>query len=125
MNRENIQKVRDHIAGLPAANFDMGDYGRSEPCGTVACIAGWVDIVVGAHAEPTGISSNARDLLDLNSSQAFDLFWAKDHTRLDEFDNPVSRWEATPAQAVQVLDHLLATGEVDWSIIDTDPQKVG
>lgn len=51
MNRKRVQTLRDVIAGIPAKRFDLdfvfkGDEtgtqrGAPNPCGAIACIAGW------------------------------------------------------------------------------------
>lgn len=39
MNRERLTILRDHIATIPAKQFDMADW----DCGTAACIGGWCE----------------------------------------------------------------------------------
>lgn len=117
MNRENITKVRDVIAALPAERFDMSDwlndypnetFGRAlKDCGTAACIGGWAVGVLKPRTRASSweIPSIARRILGLSLDQADKLF------------QPVpcdDRHLLTPAQAVRVLDILLETGEVDW-----------
>lgn len=107
MNRENIQKVRDHIASLPPERLDMYNWFREAECGTVCCIGGWTNLVLGPDEPRERWSvSKARGRLDISYTQADELF----------FGAGVSS-AVGPAQAVAVLDHLLETGEVDWSII--------
>lgn len=134
MNRENIQKVRDHIAALDAGRFNMTDYfvlpadeGRDRytdaarrqygsnaaalegSCGTAACIAGHaLALLLPEQPIPDKPKEVAADLFDIGDDEANELFVPDARTN--------SR--TTPAQAVRVLDHLLETGLVDWSIID-------
>jgi hypothetical protein len=141
MNRENIQKVRDYLSNLPDGRFAIGtwffvpgtgfshtlhDRGFTNAtalegsCGTVACIAGHTL----ACLEPDGtipamVSPKAAELLGLSTDEAFALFEGYDVANLDDPD------EITTADAVRVLDHLLETGEVDWSIIDTPSSSRG
>jgi hypothetical protein len=125
MNVENIKKVRDVIANLPPERFNMAALfvvdGKAvmperkspvklvESCGTAACIAGWT---LATFRQPKHSDAfEAGNLLDLNYMQRDDLF------------TPVGydEGEYTHAQAVAVLDHLIATGEVDWSVAEQVP----
>jgi len=123
MNRENIKKVRDVIAALPAARFAMDEWSWNQVtfrrataremlhgCGTVGCIAGWAT----ALADPSGewridgdAAAVAEEWLELDSENADALFTPRT-IRADDWTN------ITRAHAVRVLDHLLETGEVDW-----------
>lgn len=121
-HRENIQRVRDLIAGLPPERFDMRalwsaagevapDYGKTpaalvKGCGTAACIAGWTLALLKPRTK--GLDSNdAGNLLGLNEEEADLLFMPPGF--MDE-----ARF--TQAMAVRTLDHLLATGEVAWKL---------
>jgi len=109
MNRENIQKVRDVIAALPPAQFDMRELGTKNECGTVACIAGWACEVLGTgNDRDYGTTSVATEMFGITQGQAHELFW------LGSAEPGSKLWLAGPDHAVRVLDHLLATGEVDW-----------
>lgn len=126
MNRENIKIVRDHIASLPPERFDMrftfGDSGRVNerwyehsvtahellhPCGTAACIAGWALAVLTPDSKKRLSSDDAANLFGIDHHAGDTLFMP------DGFSDP-GRY--TQPQAVAVLDHLLATGKVDWSV---------
>lgn len=107
MNVENIKRVRDHIAALPADQFNMRRF--TSECGTAHCIAGWAGVLFGTPGEFHG-SSFGREALGLDEETALDLFYCGDGAEGDE------AWNSTPQQAVRVLDHLIATGEVDWSV---------
>lgn len=119
MNRENITKVRDVIAALPAHKFDMRWLARWEKrspelqpanrsivhaCGTVACIAGWTNAIFGDPKDYEDDASTAGQRLGLKWGQGGDLFCPEGF----------SQGNYTQAQAVRVLDILLETGEVDW-----------
>ncbi len=130
MNVENIKRVRDHIAALPPERFDMSRFASTSAtrgrgalerpyvnrqrllnsCGTCACVAGWSIALLGPPRSKLDDDGLAAELLGLDMDQAVHLFfgWAP--------GNPAI--ETTPEQAVRVLDHLLATGEVDWSVAD-------
>lgn len=123
MNRENIQKVRDAIAVLPPERFSMEKWACRpaetglrwyvqnatdllHDCGTCGCIGGWTNAILSG---PEGVRGDSNDaataggLLGLSPSVARSLFY------------PYQEWsDISRDDAVRVLDHLLATGEVDW-----------
>jgi hypothetical protein len=108
MNRENIKKVRDHIAGLPPEQFAMDAW----TCGTCACIGGWTARLFLPPDELWSLSG-VRRALGITSEDAERLFfWGG--------AGPTTvKWSDTTAgQAVRVLDHLMETGRVEWSILD-------
>jgi hypothetical protein len=105
VNRENIQKVRDHIARLPPERFNMAYPCTPHGCDSAACIGGWTNFVVGGMGKGM---FNAQRALDLPSPELF----------YPTYEGDTNPYDATCAQAVRVLDRLLETGEVDWSIID-------
>lgn len=115
MNRENIQKVRDHIASLPPAKFDMGSLGSDE-CGSPACIAGWTPRALGVP-RPRGVGpmAHARRLLGLTEDQADELFMPSEVPFGDVYD-------ATPAQGAKALDILLERSAVDWKAALSDEE---
>lgn len=119
MNRENIKKVRDVIASLPRGRFNMGDWVSNldltpkqlaHTCGTAACIAGWTLAVKSPGSRKRywdsvdNIEEVAGRYLGLSLDEAKRLF----------IPPGLSIWKYTQPHAVRVLDHLLATGEVDW-----------
>lgn len=125
---DNIRIVRDLILERPE-QFDMevlvfsGDpdgstvAGLEHPCGTVACIAGWAAFASGYRGgENREIEQRAADFLGLEmtrlsifmiSGPAADLFYPSGET--------TDAYLATAEQAAKVLDHLIETGEIDWS----------
>lgn len=129
MNRENIQKVRDHIAAIPASRFNMGSYfdgptteartyrGMAEgACGSCACIAGHALALLVPNGRSGDYVMRARRLLGLNNREALRLFEpeSQDYWFMGE---ELRHESVTRDEAVRVLDHLLETGKVDWSII--------
>lgn len=128
VTKTNLRRVRDFIAGLPANKFLMCTFGAfagddwraassqevKHGCGTAACIAGWANALLSTDDIPNlgeRPFESACALLGLQRDDGEMLFWPWNLS--DDFD-----WvseEATPAQAVRVLDHLIETGEVDWS----------
>lgn len=114
MNRENIKRVRDHIAGLPPEQVNMGTFLREKSCGTVACIAGWAQ-------QLSGVRDTQRchfDWLGLTDKH-YGLYvpegWFSDAGLTDE------KRRYPKSRVVAVLDHLLETGEVDWSVTEREP----
>jgi hypothetical protein len=111
--RGRMLQLRDFLAGLDEARFDMrrwrADAADLAPwsqgeCGTVACIGGWAEILFGGEDD----MGKAGALLGLSVLESVRLF-----APYGIFE----RWgEITTAQAVQVLDHYLATGEIDWTV---------
>lgn len=107
---QNLLRLRAIIASNPA---EMFDYQESLPdewlsvdpsldCGTPMCILGWARAMLGT------IDTHAvSEALGLSDFQAKILF-------LNGF---VIRPQPTAPQALAVLDHLIATGEVDWSVV--------
>jgi hypothetical protein len=111
MNRENIKKVRDVIAGLRPQRFDMCQWATADDavhlhrdCGTAACIGGWTNALLSSPAEFMDFDL-AGKRLGITLGQTYKLFMPED------YDVP---GHYTRAHAVRVLDHLLETGEVDW-----------
>jgi hypothetical protein len=140
MNVERLRQVRDHLETLPPQQFNMSDWifhsnlvgydkdGRplkEASCGTSACIAGWACILnpIEAEREHGGqkvqvaivggvweCEERARELLGLDEHTAKALFtphnvFGQGVSDLHEIDLP---W------AIRCLDHLIATGRVDW-----------
>lgn len=137
MNVERIKQLRDRIAALPPNRFNLAFWFSNESrpdfdffigktnkeaaegsCGSCACIAGHA-LAMFAPNEPVtpdpGLA--ARHLLELTFDQASALFEPINSIFWDEpYLIPIQREQVTNQQAVIVLDHLIATGEVDWRI---------
>jgi hypothetical protein len=119
VNRENIKKVRDHIAAVEADRFNMTwwsaiadarDFDHVDPttllhdCGTAGCIGGWTNALFGGDGAVA-----AGETLGITKEQRSQLFFAYGTERqLDE----ITQWHAVAA-----LDHLMETGEVDWDAV--------
>lgn len=123
--KERLMYLRDFLRQLPPDRFDMNrfayagegvDYISAErvrtDCGTTACVAGWCVALFTDDADIDG-SWRARDLLALSDEQSSILFYANAWDPEDE-ERP-TYWGATPQDAANVLEHLIQTGEVDWS----------
>lgn len=127
--RERLMRLRDFLAELPPEKFDMGDYivpgdddesdidiysvpikQAVDVCGTAACIAGWAQVLF----NPTESQDEelARVALGLTEEEGQALFcpWTTEGSSVDRSE------DLTLTQAVRVIDHLLATGDVDWSV---------
>jgi hypothetical protein len=114
--------TRAEIAKLVLTKQDAS--AGAHTCGTVGCIAGYAAVI--ALAED-GVGANqlvsdvAEDWLGLDHTRAKALFTPNCYSELFEATstlvraNYVPEYRAVkPRHAVAVLEHLLATGEVDW-----------
>lgn len=110
MNVENVTKLRDFLASLPAENFDMGEWPADDEaeCGTPACIGGWA----------TRLFGSARRALEIDNDTAEAMFMPKGW---DQPKSPVAK--ARPAHAVALLTRFLKTGKVDWHYALLFPTK--
>ena len=95
-------QLRDVIAVLPPERFDMSSW----HCGTVACIGGTAEILFFGSIGADRSTESVGAVLGLNGDQAYELF----HPDVER-----SWSEITTAEAVRVINHYLATGEIDWS----------
>ncbi len=99
--------ARNHVDFTHAEELAIDRTGHQ--CGTVACIAGWVDIMEdgvedGARSRPMW---RARDILGLSENTARALFMGNSASGR-------SLMEFTDKQAVAVLRNLAKTGKVEW-----------
>lgn len=117
--RERLVFLRDFLRELPPERFDMGDSGDSEDagtgsCGSPACIGGWSRALFGNPGAPWDcIATIGASVLDLRRDVAWALFYPDSEICLAPYR---SAYTAQPAEAANVLDHLIRTGEVDWSV---------
>lgn len=132
--RERLEYLRDFLRGLPAARFNMGNFSETvdgydtdlsayevrHNCGTTACIAGWAEALF-TNSNCISHDGEATRLLGLSHVAASLLFYANAD---NEDDGAETYWDATPQQAANVLDHLIRTGEVDWSKADGSAEGV-
>ena len=122
-NVENIRRVIDAIRtgdGHPEIGFNMRTF-TPEPqydysdrgCGTAMCIGGWAfTLATGRRGTEGDDFEPAVEWLGLDDYRAETLF----------YPNGMEGWNATADHAIAVLEHLIATGEVDWSAL---PPSVG
>ena len=130
LNIERLTILRDHIAALDPSRFNMAVWSQSDldalstatlyqmqhNCGTAACIGGWAETLFVAK-EPTdfigaGSDTLTIEALGITAEQAEELFFP--HYQLSEAGLDASYSQLTQRQAVEVLDHLIETGQVDW-----------
>lgn len=100
LNVDNVVRLRDFIAELPAHQFDMTVWAVSHDCGTVGCIGGWGCQLFSTDAD--GIEK----VLGLTEEEANALFCPPDYSHPGRY---------TQAMAVETLTRLAETGEVSWS----------
>lgn len=134
MNTANILALATHIrAGSPNVKFDMHNYAcalAEHKCQSAACVAGWALHLGAPEAYTAWVAAEfsmewpetvphhsprefAPKFLGLTAAQAEALFLP------DTISINGERWSpynATAEQAARVLDHLAATGQVDWSV---------
>lgn len=117
--RANMLRVRDTIAGLSCKMFDMSESGEVEDaergsCDTAACIGGWARAVLRRRVNSI---YELGPYLGLTEPQARTLFYpgvtGTEATLMSDGESP---YDASPHQAVRVLDHYLATGEINWAV---------
>lgn len=122
MNKERLEIIATWLeAGAPHKHgvdgFSMREYRRSDGCDTVCCIAGAAQQFFAPEAVglPESIHAAAQLLLDLHDTHADRLFMP-----LNDFADfsagPNKPGYVTPMRAAKVIRHLMATGEVDWSV---------
>ncbi len=100
--RERMMKLRDRLANMPPNEFSMTNW-----CGTACCIGGLSEMMFGIQQT----EMMAGRVIGLGDEQSKALFypWKGTTTTYDEAKF------FSPTQAVRVLDHLIETGDVDWS----------
>lgn len=120
--KRRLTLVRDTIKTRPE-HFDMSIY--IHDCGTPGCIAGYaIAVATGTnnlypvldetHKSPEVL---ATDFLGLDYESASELFKPQDEYAYWLADkNFCSDELVTADHAIAVIDNLIATGKVDWSI---------
>ena len=134
MNTELLIQVRDAILAHPEQYnqscwfHESGEHNKNDMrCNTPSCVAGWA-IHLGApdreyvHADV--VKTFARTLLGLTALQGDLLFDGCPVLSVKETDDQSAFFDMTVDSVVApnaektaaVIDHLIATGEVDWSV---------
>jgi hypothetical protein len=111
--RARLIRLRDTIAGLSEGRFSYKEPWPPEealgtngvPCNTPVCVLGWARVMRRTSDTEALTSDAVGAWLGLDAWQSFSLF----------FNAPSPHSAITRAGAVRVLDHLIATGQVDWS----------
>jgi hypothetical protein len=137
-NRFDMRHIAEYIYYDTDDNYPEDGYPKDDDlpilamkhgaCNTSACICGWAIVMLATQEEYINNRKNdggafalAGDLLGLDYDQAEELFSPWDWQHLgggaggSKYPDAYSFRAATPAEAVKVLDHLMATGEVDWN----------
>lgn len=119
--RDRVIRLRNFLATLPPEKFDMWSIGnptdaaKMGTCNTPACIGGWGCALFGIPS-----LFDVADYLGLSDAHQMALFYPSGAGHLNgkprRMANGTHASKATPQQAVQVLDHYLATGEIDWGV---------
>lgn len=123
--RDRMIALRNYIAELPPANFKMSTWyahtfdKAANTCGTCACIGGWAALLFELYHDevsktPCINTEIVGQHLGLSSHNAWALFYPPG--RLNTGSREFDAYQATPAQAVKVLDHYLETGAINWRV---------
>lgn len=100
--RDRMIQLRDFLAELPDEKFDISLW----HCGTAGCIGGWAETLFFGSAYSGHDESEVGEHIGLSVANAERLFYPLGYRY----------GRHTPAQAVAVLDHYLATGEISWAV---------
>jgi hypothetical protein len=150
MNKERLLKLADAIENKtdPKIGFQMENYIttvkaniRERHCETACCIAGFANalfdtskylqfqklqakrrdiIPYGNFGEIASFGKNASNILGLASEDSNMLFYPEDYCILPSGEDFLEYKDITRKDAAKVIRHLVATGKVDWAIIDDD-----
>jgi hypothetical protein len=122
--RDRLIRLRDFLAELPEDRFAMWAVGevdyQTHECLTPACMCGWAQaLFYDGYVTPGQVAAD----LGLTPFQGAILFrlicspGLESMSVLDpRFDKDSWAIRASRDEAVQVLDHLLSTGCVDWGV---------
>lgn len=103
--RERMAYLRDFLRALPerSPHYSYDSWHRTEVCGTACCIGGWAATFFLDAGRLYSIKEAAED------------FGVPERLSDDLFFNGEGM-SSTAHKAANVLDHYLATGEIDWSV---------
>jgi len=111
LNIPNLDHLISHLEGLPEEKFNIRHLvTHDDHCGTVACIAGWCNILAG---DTLGDACTAQEWLEIGVGRARDDLFCPDGYYGEPELYPLSR-------AIRTLKHMrsehLRTGQVvvDW-----------
>ena len=94
LERGELIYVDVYADPLPPNGFNMGVLERRTSCGTVACIGGWIEVVLGER-------------IKLFADKWYDLFCPREWG--------ASAHEYTVDRCAKALRAKLTTGKADWS----------
>lgn len=120
MNRERVQQLRDHMAGLPEDAVNMDAYlDKSPTCGTVACVAGYACLLFDSESPQSLIDAVNREEGYSFFSAAQALLGLDRETAEHVFEGSLGEEGSHRAIALKRLDSLLETGtfrlrDEDW-----------
>lgn len=138
MNVEKINALISHLETVKPKNFNMAYYLAKieeddegdiyyhymparypNDCGTAACLAGHLFIMENPESETLTSAENydyyskGKEALGLTEMQASSLFLPIEED-LGDTDVLLYRLGLTKAQAIDTLNRLMETGEVEW-----------
>ena len=129
MNKENLIKMRDFLKKLPEEKFNMSDWVEHKDCGTVACIAGWGEILFDKEKE---IEAAKAKYIEEKPQWRYDAPMVAYTSVIGEGVFGLSKVDArdlfvpayterrTKDEAVEVLTDLIETEEVYWEPLEED-----
>jgi hypothetical protein len=113
ITRDRVMRLRDFLKALPPEKFNMAEWGAPAQCGTPACIGGWAErVILKACSLGDYGWGDVGAALGLDEEKAYALFFPYDVA----LSGGRTAFRATIPEAVAVLDHYLATGEIDWGV---------
>lgn len=100
-------------------NGSLVDESNKPPeCGTVCCIAGLTQAIWPEEFKDKYLFIRAAEVLGISDEKFYGRSTLDDDENSLFYPRKVDNWDKiTPAQAAKVIRNLIATGEVDWSII--------
>ena len=125
MNKHDLLILADHLElNIPSRLFNMDSWGNDpyEPiedhkdCGTPACIGGHARILFNIIPnEEDGLVVALANYFDLSLSVGHGLFLS--YRESCRGVTPFGYRDISPAEAAKIIRHLVATGEVKWSLL--------
>lgn len=114
---------------IPEENFNMKFFFDGEQdCGTVCCIGGWMQVLMGLGNVKTRQKSLLQHpLTDVQFYLRAKLKCGEDSSALDPLFYPIVKdiaWDQiSKTQAIQAIDNFLETGDPKWPEICKDMEK--
>lgn len=108
---ERLVALREHLHTVSPQQFSIEGYGFVKQCGTVACFAGWCEVLFGSGHPSNARIWNSAEMLGLTEAQSEALFTP---TGWSTWSSKYIPNTYTLPSAIRVLDILIAEGVVDW-----------